>query len=92
MEKAKSRWFRAFVIGGLVGGIAATWLGPKAIAWYWTPPVEYAFNCKAPIEWALHRLQVTQMAGIIVGGIGAMILYIALAGRRKSNGFPTQPN
>jgi hypothetical protein len=60
---------RLAAIGCLLGGIATTWLAPKAIAWYFTPPIEMAINCKVPIEWALHKLQMAQLIGTVGGGI-----------------------
>lgn len=65
---------RLAAIGCIVGGIATSWLAPKAIAWYFTPPIEMAINCKAPIEWALHKLQLAQLFGTLIGGLAFALL------------------
>jgi hypothetical protein len=68
------RVFRFFILGGFLGGLLTTWLAPKAIAWYFNPPVEMGFNCMKPIEWSLAKLQLAQGAGVLGGGLIAVIL------------------
>jgi len=74
---------RAAVLGALIGGLLATWLAPKAIAWYFDPPVSFGVTCKAPIEWALRRLQWSQLIGIIAGGTAGLVLYFLVFKRKK---------
>ena len=74
-------FIRATTFGALLGGLLATWIAPRAIAWYFDPPIQMGFTCKEPIEWALHRLQMAQLGGIVVGGLAALFLYFTL---RKS--------
>lgn len=81
--KSSVRWFRSFVVGAFFGGALATWLAPKVIAWYWTPPVEYGINCKAPIVWGLERFQISQVVGVLGGGLVAMILYLFFKSKRN---------
>lgn len=67
---------RMVAIGSVFGGLATTWLAPKVIAWYFTPPIEMAINCKVPIEWALRKLQIAQLFGTLGGA--ALFLVLAL--------------
>ncbi len=69
--------------GGLIGGTLATWLGPRAISWYFTPPAQFGFNCAGPIEWALQRFQWLQGGGILIGGLIALLVYLKF--RRPSS-------
>lgn len=77
------RWL---TIGCVLGGIATSWLAPKAIAWYFTPPIEMALNCKTPIEWALHKLQLAQLFGTLTGGILFLILGLTVFKGNNSEG------
>lgn len=85
MEKPFFRLGRVLAFGGLLGGAISTWLAPKGIAWYFSPPVDFGINCKLPIEWALQRLQWAQLGGIGVGILSAGILYAALSRRNQQS-------
>ena len=65
-------------VGSVLGGIASSWLAPKAIAWYFNPPIEMALNCKGPIEWAFHKLQIAQLVGTLGGGVLFAILALTV--------------
>ena len=65
---------RMAAVGSVVGGLMTSWLAPKAIAWYFKPPVEMPVNCTIPIEWALHKLQLAQLFGTIGGGVLFLLL------------------
>lgn len=66
------------MIGSLVGAVLSTWLAPKMIAWYFTPPAQMGFNCVDPIQWALGKLQFAQVLGIILGAVlGFTIFFTA---------------
>jgi hypothetical protein len=65
---------RMATVGSVVGGLMTSWLAPKAIAWYFKPPVEMPVNCTIPIEWALHKLQLAQLFGTIGGGVIFLLL------------------
>ncbi len=71
------------VTGAFVGGVTTTWLAPKVIAWYFNPPAQFGFNCVAPIEWALTRLQWAQAIGTVAGAVLGLMLYLAFAKRRQ---------
>ncbi len=74
----KSKLFWAVVLGALCGGSLASWLSPKMIAWYFDPPAGFGVSCKAPIEWALQKLQIAQLVGTGVGAFfGILFFYMA---------------
>jgi len=77
-------WFTG--IGATLGALLTTWLAPKVIAWYFNPPAQFGFNCVAPIEWALLRLQWAQVAGIGMGGIVGILAYFFLYKKRSEMG------
>ena len=79
---------RMAAIGSILGGIATSWLAPKAIAWYFTPPIEMALNCKAPIEWALHKLQLAQLFGNDAGAILFVLLSLTIFKEKTDTQFP----
>lgn len=58
----------------LLGGFLAVWLAPKVIAWYFDPPAQFGFNCRAPIEWALAKMQYSLLAGILAGAVLGIVL------------------
>jgi hypothetical protein len=74
----------SFGIGALLGAIFTSWFAPQIIAWYFEPPVEIGVNCRPAVEWAMKRLQYTQVVGLIGGAIVAGII-CAIWMRRKSN-------
>ncbi len=80
---------RFLIVGGLVGGMLSTWLAPKVIAWYFSPPVAFGVTCTDPIKWAMARLQFAQLAGTIGGAILFLLLYFAF--RRRENPPQLQP-
>ena len=79
---------RMAAIGSILGGITTSWLAPKAIAWYFTPPIEMALNCKAPIEWALHKLQLAQLFGTAAGAILFVLLSFTIFKEKTDTQFP----
>ncbi len=75
MTRKRLLW--AIILGAAIGEILAVWLAPKYIIWYFDPPVEMGFNCKAPIAWALARLQTTQLFALGVGAVlGLTTLFV----------------
>lgn len=86
MDRNKILW--ALLIGAVVGEVLMLWLAPKYIVWYFDPPVEMGFSCREPIDWALSRLQVAQIVGIVGGGlVGIVTLFFVR--RRLAPKFPT---
>jgi small basic protein len=79
----------AALVCGIVFGILSTWLGPKMIAYWYTPPVPTAFNCTEPITWALHRLVWTQIIGTLIGLAVGVVLGVLM--RRREAPPPAAP-
>lgn len=75
--------FRALLMGGAVAEILVTWLSPKVISWYYNPP-ETPFSCAGPVNWALDRMQTTQLIGLLVGAVLGVVVLFAF--RRRSAG------
>jgi ABC-type nitrate/sulfonate/bicarbonate transport system permease component len=75
----------AALVSALVFGLLATWLGPKMISYWYTPPVAAgaaaAFNCTEAVNWAMNKLVLTQLIGSVIGLLVGMVLGI-LMGRK----------
>ena len=73
------------LVSALVFGLLATWLGPKMISYWYTPPVPAgaaaAFNCTDAVNWAMNKLVLTQLIGSVIGFVVGMVLGI-LMGRK----------
>jgi hypothetical protein len=65
------------VVGALVGALLSTWVAPKMIAWYWTPPAQMGITCVEPINWALNKLQIAQAVGIGLGAVAGIAAFFA---------------
>ena len=63
------------LIGTALGSMLSSWLGPKAISWYFTPPINIGIDCSDAIDWALHKLLVTQSVGSAIGFLVGLALY-----------------
>jgi len=81
------------LISALVFGLLATWLGPKMISYWYTPPVPAgaasAFNCTDAVNWAMNKLVLTQLIGSVIGLLVGMVLGILM--RRKPIPPPAMP-
>ena len=80
------------VIGALIGGLLASWLSPKVIAWYFRPPAQIGLNCSEPIEWALGKMQVALGVGIVAGAVAGIVLYSVFARRRSAKAAGATPS
>jgi membrane associated rhomboid family serine protease len=73
------------LVSAIVFGLLATWLGPKMISYWYTPPVPAgaasAFNCTDAVNWAMNKLVLTQLIGSVIGLLVGMVLGI-LMGRK----------
>jgi len=73
-------WFILF--GGLLGAFLTSWLAPKAIAWYFDPPVNIGVNCKEATQWSMAKLQTAQFIGLCAGCVFGGVFYATF---RKKN-------
>jgi ABC-type phosphate/phosphonate transport system permease subunit len=69
----------------LIFGLLATWLGPRMITYWYTPPVPAgaasAFNCADAVQWAMNKLVLTQVIGSLIGVVVGIVLGILLRPR-----------
>lgn len=81
----KNSRFKKIMIGSsvaaLLGGSLSSYFGPKAIAWYFDPPVDIGVNCRQAVEWSMLRLQITQLVGLAAGFALGIAVMIWLTGR-----------
>jgi len=65
------------LVFALAFGILASWLGPKAIAYWYAPPVPAgvanALYCTDAVTWAMNRLLWTQLIGSAVGAVVGVV-------------------
>jgi len=75
----------AALLCALIFGLLATWLGPKMIAYWYTPPVPAgaasAFNCTDAVQWAMSKLVLTQLVGSLIGLVVGLVLGILMRPR-----------
>ncbi len=66
---AKRRFssFYLVFIGLLIGFAFSSWLAPKAISWYSEPPYSMGVNCTPAIDWALGKVVIFQVIGVLLG-------------------------
>ena len=59
-----------FVLLGILICLAVTSIYmPRMIVWYFEPPAALGVSCGTSIDWAIHKLQFTQMISIGVGAV-----------------------
>jgi len=72
-----------FIIGGaVIGSALASWLAPKGIAWYFNPPVNIGIDCRSATEWAMAKLQIFQLVGLLFGGGAGLLAGLSQRKRR----------
>src|SRR5439155_26047866 len=65
------------LICALIFGLLTTWLGPRMIAYWYTPPVpEWACNFTVGARGAMSELVLTQIIGTCMGVVVGIILGI----------------
>lgn len=77
------RFFVVTLVMALVGDIAAIFIAPKMIHYWFEPPVaagaQAAFNCTGALDWGIQRLIAFQLwatlAGAVIGMIFAFLLW-----------------
>jgi len=75
----------AALLCALIFGLLASWLGPKMIAYWYTPPVAAgaaaAFNCTEAVQWAMNKLILTQVIGSAIGLVVGIVIGILMRPR-----------
>lgn len=92
MKKNNAVWF--IIFGGLLGAFLTSWLAPKAIAWYFDPPVDIGVNCRKATEWSMAKLQLAQSIGLGIGAVLGLGTWMSTRRRRNPSpdeNLPTEP-
>ncbi|MBC7712784.1 MAG: hypothetical protein H7177_05570 [Rhizobacter sp.] len=76
-------------IGGLLGAVAMTMLGPKIIALLVTPPVSFGVNCEPATVYSMQKLIVGQIIGLVLGVILTFFIRYKLFGGKKNTDAKT---
>lgn len=85
MQKSNfRRTLLAFLSGALIGGVIATWFGPRVIGWWAEPPAYIGVSCRPAIEWAFRQFGWIQVSGLIAGGVLALVLALTIFRRKPS--------
>src|SRR5256714_9520016 len=73
------------LVCALIFGLLATWLGPRMISYWYSPPVPAgaasAFNCTDAVNWAMNKLVLTQVVGSLIGLAVGLIVGIVMRPR-----------
>ena len=56
-------------VGGLIGTVIMTILGPKLIGLMLTPPVSFGVNCEPATAYSMQKLILAQIVGLVLGVI-----------------------
>ncbi len=54
-------------IGGLLGAVLMTYIGPSLIGMLLTPPVSFGINCEPATVYAMKKLILCQVIGLAIG-------------------------
>jgi hypothetical protein len=94
VERKAAKFLWLVSAGALLGAVIATWLAPKSIIWYFTPPVQFGVNCQDPIRWALRKMMIAQGLGLLIGALfgimGFIIVWRRAIHRRVDDELPPQ--
>jgi len=70
--------------GALVGIILTTWLGPRVLTWWFTPPAGVMLtNASEAVRWGMDRLVSAQLVSLIVGAAIGLIAGMLLRRREE---------
>lgn len=68
-----------FLSCALLGAAFFSIFAPKSIAWYFEPPVETGINCRPAAEWAMNKLLLGQVVGVVAGMLlGGILIYVLM--------------
>jgi uncharacterized protein YacL len=74
-------------IGGIVGAVIMTILGPKIVGVLVTPPVSFGVNCEPATVYSMQKLILAQIVGLVLGVIITFFLrYKIFGGKKVVNG------
>ena len=76
-------------IGGLIGVVIMSLLGPKIVGALVTAPVNFGVNCEPDVRYSMEKLIIAQIVGLVLGVIITFyIRYKIFGGKDKVNGTP----
>lgn len=77
------RTLTAICVGALAGIVLTTWLGPRVLTWWFTPPAGVMLtNASEAVRWGMDRLVSAQLVSLLVGAVLGLVAGVLL--RRKS--------
>lgn len=68
------KYLRFFLIFGSLGTLGASFIGPKVITWYFTPPIQAYLNCGPATTWAMEKLIIIQLLFFVFFGILGFVI------------------
>lgn len=74
----------------LIMALVLTWLAPKVIGMLFTPPVSFGTNCEPASAWAMSKLVSTQLIGLVIGALFAVV-WVLLPSKKKPAVEPPAP-
>jgi hypothetical protein len=70
------------ITGALIGIILATWLGPRVLTWWFTPPAGVMLtNASEAVRWGMDRLVHAQLISLLVGAVLGAVVAVLLRGK-----------
>jgi F0F1-type ATP synthase assembly protein I len=77
------RVLTSICVGALVGIILTTWLGPRILTWWFTPPAGVMLtNASEAVRWGMDRLVHAQVISLLIGALLGLVAGVLLF-RRK---------
>jgi hypothetical protein len=73
------RILTAVIAGALIGIVLATWLGPRVLTWWFTPPAGVMLtNASEAVRWGMDRLVHAQLISLLVGAVLGLVVGILI--------------
>ncbi|HYZ87717.1 MAG TPA: hypothetical protein VE620_00330 [Myxococcales bacterium] len=73
------RILTSVIAGALIGIILATWLGPRVLTWWFTPPAGVMLtNASEAVRWGMDRLVHAQIISLLVGAALGLVVGLLL--------------
>lgn len=76
-------WAWTFAISFLTCGLGS-WLAPKYLTWYATPPVSFGINCTDSMVWVMNRLLIIQGVCALLGALLVFLFYFKSLLRQRN--------
>ncbi|MBK9038833.1 MAG: hypothetical protein IPL83_06705 [Bdellovibrionales bacterium] len=61
----------------------SSWLSPKFLSWYASPPVPIGVSCDGAITWVMSKLILAQSISSLLGGIVGLTIYLWIRSKSK---------